>query len=602
METIRQRRINKISCIIAVLVGTLSTLTISSLIWLLHTWNDLSMEELVYHIKSPMTGASRDMVLDYIHSCIPVTLFVLFLLVFIIIKTKKNKKYNRIFIALAITLSFISLFGYGYYTWSTLGITTYIANQTSYSTFVDDHYVDPELVQLTFPEQKRNLIYIYLESMEITYSDLDSGGAFNENFIPELTKLANTYEDFSGSSTQINGAYSLTGSTWTIAAMFSQSSGLPLLIPIDDNSMSTQDSFLPAITDLGDVLEYAGYNQVLLLGSDANFAGRALLYSQHGNFDILDYSSAVNNNLIPEDYHVFWGYEDKKLFQFAKDTLTELASSDEPFNLTLLTVDTHFEDGYLCEDCPDTYGNNQYANVMACSSQKVYDFIHWIQRQDFYENTTIVICGDHPTMDTDFCQDIDSDYDRRVYTCIINSAVDPELEEGRIYSTFDMFPTTLASLGIDIEGDRLGLGTNLFSKEPTLTELYGINYENTELAKRSEFMDKITNDLNVRQYAMKTTVRVSASAYDRKTNSFTIHLKDVGEFTNISLIHYAVWSAEDQSDLIWYDITNELSQDYILEINLADYSNNKGDYQIHAYCTMDDGEYFMLCSTTVDIQ
>ena len=34
----------------------------------------------------------------------------------------------------------------------------------------------------------------------------------------------------------------------------------------------------------------------------------------------------------------------------------------------------------------------------------------------------------------------------------------------------DMFPTTIASLGATIEGDRLGLGTNLFSGEQTLAE------------------------------------------------------------------------------------------------------------------------------------
>jgi phosphoglycerol transferase len=37
----------------------------------------------------------------------------------------------------------------------------------------------------------------------------------------------------------------------------------------------------------------------------------------------------------------------------------------------------------------------------------------------------------------------------------------------------DIFPTTLAALGFEIEGDRLGLGTNLFSDKPTLWEELG---------------------------------------------------------------------------------------------------------------------------------
>ena len=37
--------------------------------------------------------------------------------------------------------------------------------------------------------------------------------------------------------------------------------------------------------------------------------------------DILDYEYAVKNKMIPEDYKVWWGYEDEKLFGFAKEKL-----------------------------------------------------------------------------------------------------------------------------------------------------------------------------------------------------------------------------------------------------------------------------------------
>ena len=68
-----------------------------------------------------------------------------------------------------------------------------------------------------------------------------------------------------------------------------------------------------------------------------------------------------------------WGYEDEKLFDFAKDTLTELASKGEPFNLTMLTTDTHFTDGYVCDLCENQYGQ-QYSNVLACNSRQVCFF------------------------------------------------------------------------------------------------------------------------------------------------------------------------------------------------------------------------------------
>lgn len=38
----------------------------------------------------------------------------------------------------------------------------------------------------------------------------------------------------------------------------------------------------------------------------------------------------------------------------------------------------------------------------------------------------------------------------------------------------DLFPTTLVAMGAKFKGDRLGIGTNLFSDKKTLTEKYEI--------------------------------------------------------------------------------------------------------------------------------
>ena len=110
----------------------------------------------------------------------------------------------------------------------------------------------------------------------------------------------------------------------------------------------------------------------------------------------------------------------KNCLDLRKKDLLELSKQDDPFNLTMLTVDTHFEDGYVCELCPDTFGDNQYANVMACSSKQVKEFVDWIQEQDFADDTTIVISGDHLTMDSDFCDDVEKRLSREKYTQLIS--------------------------------------------------------------------------------------------------------------------------------------------------------------------------------------
>lgn len=60
----------------------------------------------------------------------------------------------------------------------------------------------------------------------------------------------------------------------------------------------------------------------------------------------------------------------------------------------------------------------------------------------------------------------------------------------RVFTTLDWFPTTLASLGVDIPGERLGLGTNLFSGQQTLAESMGLEALDDELKKVSSYYNK----------------------------------------------------------------------------------------------------------------
>ena len=79
--------------------------------------------------------------------------------------------------------------------------------------------------------------------METAYSDEDNGGAFEKDVIPELTEIAQENEEFSGKDNKLNGGYSMPGTTWTMGAMFAQTSGLPLKISISAYEMDTQDNF-----------------------------------------------------------------------------------------------------------------------------------------------------------------------------------------------------------------------------------------------------------------------------------------------------------------------------------------------------------------------
>lgn len=595
--------------VLVVVLAMLTALICSSILWVLNTWPHLTMQELMFTIQSPFDGTNREMIVNYIISCVPVTVFA-FLLVIIILYVFRNKKEYYPSVAIVIATSIILLAGFIYMAWDRLDISEYTQNTDTYSEFIDTNYVDPLDTEITFPEQKRNLIYIFLESMETTYADEESGGAFEDNYIPELTELAVENEDFSGEDPKLNGSEALNYTTWTAAALFAQTSGLPLTLPIDGNSMDTQETFLPDMIALGDILEQQDYNQTFMIGSYANFGGRRLYFTDHGNYNIRDYHYFQTIGKFPEDYWVWWGFEDQKLFEYAKEELTELASQDEPFNFTMLTVDTHFEDGYVCELCDNDYGDNQYANVLSCSSRQVSQFVEWIQQQDFYENTTIVISGDHPTMDSDFCYDIDDNYDKKVYSAYINSCIEPENPDWRReYSTFDQFPTTIASLGVQIEGNRLGLGTNLFSSEYTLTELYGVDYVNNELLKKSELMDKLTEDidedspeLQIRE-GTAPTASAAALPYDYTTGVLQIVINDITNADDgIAGITVAVWTMDDQSDLQWIQAEAQADGSYLANVNVPNFGFATGEYYVDVYLTDNVGNQFLVTNTVGYVQ
>ena len=258
------------------------------------------------------------------------------------------------------------------------GLMRYIGQMMTKSSFIEEHYVDPDSVSITFPEEKRNLIYIYMESMETSFLSKELGGTLEKTAIPELYTLAHENVNFSNND-DVGGYVPMDGMKWTIAGMVSQMTGVPLKTPtgIQGNDYGKDGNFLPGITSMMDILSDAGYYQAVMFGSDAAFGGRDAFYKTHGTDVVYDYYTAILDGVIPMGYQVWWGFEDAKLFPYAQEKLLELAEQDQPFAFSMLTADTHHVDGYLCPDCPDDYPE-QYENVYACSSRKVADFVKWM--------------------------------------------------------------------------------------------------------------------------------------------------------------------------------------------------------------------------------
>lgn len=482
--------------------------------WALSEYGNITFEEMVFHLRMPLQGTAESFVGDLItEGVLPGAVAALLILLLVYAPGTKSwwvrhKTNPRIWVrvlplrlpvsmtmAAIVCMSAVMLLCAD----QNFTFSEFVINQFRQSHLIEEEYVDPVSVRLTFPQEKRNLITIYMESAETTSQDKANGGIFDVNYTPEMTRLAKENVSFSHSEL-IEGAAVAPACGWTIAGLVAQTAGLPLKLyryddaPLGvDNAMDRQSTFMPGATALGDILRDEGYHNVFLCGSESVFGGRRLFFEQHGGYEILDYPLALETGRIPPDYLEFWGFEDEKLYTWAREALLELADGDQPFNFTMLTVDTHAPEGYTCRLCPNTY-EDPFANLLACSSKQLDDFISWCREQEFYENTSIVIVGDHASMVAGFYSQQEYDkhngsIERKVYNAFINSAALPYQEKNRQFTTLDFFPTTLASMGVEIEGNRLGLGTNLFSDRETLAEEYGYDVLFDELNRKSTFYD-----------------------------------------------------------------------------------------------------------------
>lgn len=331
-------------------------------------------------------------------------------------------------------------------------------------------YVFPDSVMIEYPSQKRNLIYIMMESMEVNFRE----------YTPEINRLVVENVSF------YPGGVDLAMTNWTMAAQVAKMCGVPLNVPRGMENSDEVNSFLPYVKCLPDILAEYGYKQVYAQGSDGTFASKRQFWNQHHVDEFHDFPYYKKNKIVDEKKEMFWGVTDKTLYGLIKRELLKLASDSlRPFALYAMTVDSHFPEGYLSEGC-EISGNesSQFPSVLRCSSRMLDSFLKWVKDQDWYENTTIVVVGDHSWGTFTDLLKLPKDEPLYWINFFMNSQELPP-GQNRTFSSFDMFPSVLEALNMRISGHRLGLGASLFSTEKTLLEKMHIDSLNAKIREKS---------------------------------------------------------------------------------------------------------------------
>ena len=236
---------------------------------------------------------------------------------------------------------------------------------------------------------------------------------------------------------------------------------------------------------------------------------------------------------------------------------------------------------------------------MACSSRQVSAFIKWCQKQSWYKDTTIVLSGDHPTMNGGINGNTEWK-DRKVYTAYINADAKRETNDNRNYATLDNFPTTLAAMGVKIPGNRLGLGVNLFSKEKTLLERYSLDHVDEEIKKKSIFMDKLQDvrAKSARQLLKEgqiPLVTIKADPYKRNSETINTYVTKIKNPKNLHITEVLVNASYRQDGAYGMNNVMEKQADgtYKSTVNVSSILNKftKKVYVTVYVTTQENGKY-----------
>ena len=505
----------------------LAVVVFSVLMYIRYLWQETDFEKMLVTLNdlSLKVLVSNASLKDFIYSF--AAFAALYPLCYFYLNTR-----GRLYTAVLFSLMSLYFSGYAEY---------FIYSRTT-SNLYEEEYVFPDTIEYDFPEKKRNLILIYLESFEQNFA---SGQHYGKNLIPHLN-------GFSESGQYSQNFSSIPGTDYSIAALVASHCGIPLRYQADRDIYALK-YFLPKAVCFSDILHQNGYQSAIIKAADITFTNANIFAVSHGYDEALGVDEVLKQ--YPEDQHkmlkgTFGGINDEALFSFAKKKLAEFAP-DKPFLLTLFSLDTHTPTPHRNPSCPAIF--NDIRDVYMCTDKTVYDFVNWLKETPYWENTTVVILGDHLKPSR---MEIKGHVRRGIYNAFINLPDGLKINKSKPFTTFDIAPTLLESLGIHLSQPALGLGRSLFGEGDTLAGKKGFQFIKNQIRKNSNIYREFHKPATTREntyadYAFGETLRGAdftkyTDAYEEILGSYYIDRANLqlpptkAEKLNADIIFYAI--------------------------------------------------------------
>ncbi len=351
---------------------------------------------LIYHVRHDFTGAAYKI---YVPQIIAGGVLVLLAVCFIVyavysstVSVKKHRR-NTVYAFLLIILVYFANPGF-------FQVVKIYAEAREESKELEIATQDIKKIG-----DQKNLVFIYLESFEDTYSN------DFENLTPRLNALAEK-----GLSFKNIGQLDL--DWFTVGGMVASQCGTSLRNWLySEDVMDKKD----AKFCLGDFLHTEGYHLSYMAGAKVTFANKSDFYKNH-KFDSIKGFDELKEKLPDEKYHSEWGLYDDSLLPMVYDEFVELSKSKQPFALFTLTLDTHAPHGYPSKTCTKytyPYIKSRTIQAIHCSDALVADLVEKILSGPYAKDTVIVVASDHLAMQGDSSRFLEGK-DRKNRLLIIN--------------------------------------------------------------------------------------------------------------------------------------------------------------------------------------
>lgn len=328
------------------------------------------------------------------------------------------------------------------------------------SNYVKSNQINPNS-ELFGVAKDQNIIVISLESLQEFAINLEVNGEEVTPFLNQFIQECYYFDNF----------YQQTSQGKTSDAVF-----------ITENSLYAADrgsAFYAKSQNqyesLASIFKGQGYYTAVFHANEKEFWNRETMYEALG-FDHFFDESAF---LVNEENSFGWGLTDEAFFE---QTLDYLKGLPQPFYAKLLTLTNHYpfeipeQYQYISPGETNNEIVNHYITTVRYLDEALKSFITNLKESGLYDNTIIVMYGDHYGLSESYYEDLAILLQEEEIT--LNRHLDlqrvpfiihlPNQEEGEVVSTvsgqIDMKPTLLNLVGLPVNA-YINFGQDLFAAD-----------------------------------------------------------------------------------------------------------------------------------------